>query len=221
MRVILVGGGKTIYFLTKRFQSKNYHVTIITRDQAEARAFARDLQALVLLGDGTSPVLLRDAETTRADVLLALMPHDEDNLVACQIARRMFGVPHVVSLVNDPGNTELFHRLGIRATFSATDLLARLIEETTSLSQVMYLTPLAGGRAHVTEIVLPADAPAVGKAIRDLNPPAGSLIASLVRDDDVLVPSGATVLKASDRLVLISEPEGYGPLLRLLLGEHA
>lgn len=221
MRVILVGGGKTTFFLTRRFQSKNYQVTIITRDEAEARAFSRDLKALVLLGDGTSPLLLRDAESTRADALLALLPRDEDNLVACQIAQRMFGVPHVVSLVNDPGNTELFQRLGIRATFSATDLLARLIEETTSVPEVMYLTPLAGGRAHVTEIVLPEDAPAVGRAIRDLKAPAGSLIASVVRGEDMLVPSGATVLVAHDRLVLISQPEGYGPLLRLLLGEHA
>jgi trk system potassium uptake protein TrkA len=221
MRVVLIGAGKTVYFLTKRFLSKNFQVTIITRDEVEAIRFARELNALVLQGDGTTPLLLRDAEATRADAVVALMPQDEDNLVACQIAQRMFGVPQVVALVNDPGNMELFHRLGIRATFSATDLLARVIEERTATAEVMYLLPLAGGRAHVTEVVLPEGAPAAGRRISELNTPAGALIASVIRGEELVVPSGATTLEADDRLVLITQPEDYGPFLRLLLGKHA
>jgi trk system potassium uptake protein TrkA len=221
MRVLLVGSGKTVYFLAKRFESKNIHVTIVTSDQAEAFRFARDLKARVLVGDGTAPIMLRDGEASRADAMLALLPRDEDNLVTCQIAQRMFGVAHVVALVNDPGNIDLFHRLGIKATFSATDLLARLIEERTSLAEVMYLLPLAGGKAHVTEVLLPGDAPAVGRSVRDLSTPAGALIACVIRGEDVLVPSGATSLQAGDRLILISQPEDYGTFLRLLLGKHA
>jgi trk system potassium uptake protein TrkA len=133
----------------------------------------------------------------------------------------MFGVPQVVALVNDPGNMELFHRLGIRATFSATDLLARVIEERTATAEVMYLLPLAGGRAHVTEVVLPEGAPAAGRRISELNTPAGALIASVIRGEELVVPSGATTLEADDRLVLITQPEDYGPFLRLLLGKHA
>jgi trk system potassium uptake protein TrkA len=221
MRVVLIGGGKAVYFLTKRFLSKNFHVTIITRDESESQRFARELRAQILLGDGTTPVLLRDAEATRADALVALMPRDEDNLIACQIAQRMFHVPQVVALVNDPGNIDLFQRLGIRATFSATDLLARVIEERTTSSEVMYLLPLAEGRAHVTEVVLPEGAPAAGRQISDLNTPAGALIASVIRGEALLVPGGATTLMAGDRLVLISQPGDYGPFLRLLLGERA
>ncbi len=55
MRVILVGGGKTVFFLARRFLGKNFHVTVITREAAEAKRYARDLRAQVLLGDGTSP----------------------------------------------------------------------------------------------------------------------------------------------------------------------
>jgi trk system potassium uptake protein TrkA len=221
MRVVLIGDGKTVYFLTKRFLSKNFQVTIVTRDESDARRYSRGLRARVLLGDGTSPHLLRDAEATRAHAVVALMPRDEDNLIACQIAHRLFEVPQVVALVNDPGNLDLFHRLGIRATFSATDLLARVIEERTSTAEVMVLLPLAGGRAHVTEIVLPVGAPAAGRPIAELNTPSGALIASVIRGDELVVPSGATVLEAGDRLVLISQPDDYGPFLRLLLGRDA
>lgn len=210
-----------LYFLAKRFVSKNFQVVVVTNDEAEARSLARDVKARILLGDGTTPLLLRDAEAGRADTLLALLPADEDNLVACQVARRMFGVPRVVSLVNDPDNVELFERLGIAVTFSATELLAQVIEERTSTSGVMALLPLAGGRAHVTEVIVPAGAPAAGRRVRDLSLPGGALIATVLRGDRVLVPSGETELAPEDRLILISQPEDHGRFLRLLLGERA
>ena len=133
----------------------------------------------------------------------------------------MFEVPRVIALVNDPGNTELFHRLGIQATFSAADLLARLIEEQAAVADLVSLLPLAGGRAHIIEVGLTDGAPAAGRAIRDLNPPEGALIAGVIRADAFLVPSGATTLLPGDRLVLLTQPEQQGPFLRLLLGEHA
>lgn len=221
MRVLVVGSGTMAYFLARRFVGRNFEVAVATSDEAGAAALARDLRATILLGDGTSPLVLRDAGADRADILLALLPHDEDNLVACQVARRMFEVPRVVSLVNDPDNVELFHCLGITTTFSATELLAQVIEERTSTTEVMSLLPLARGRVHVSEVVLPEAAPAVGRYIRDLGIPSGALIATILRAADVVVPSGDTGLQAGDQLVLISRPDDHGRFLRLLLGDQA
>lgn len=218
MRVVIVGGGKAAYFVAKRFLTKNFHVTLITTDALEAQAFAMDLKARVLHGDGTTPLLLRDAEVARADALITLMPRDEDNLVTCLVAQRLFAVPQVIALVNDPGNTELFRRVGVTGTFSTAELVTRLIEEQTGSAGLMALLPLAGGRAQVTEVVIPPGAPADGKAVQDLDLPEGALIAMVIRDERVSVPGGSVVLRAGDRLLLVSQPENYGPLLRALLG---
>jgi len=221
MRVVIVGGGKTAYFVARRFQERNFQVTLITSDPVEAQALALNLSARVLQGDGSTPTLLRDAETGRADALIALLPRDEDNLVTCLLARRLFSVDRLVALVNDPENLELFRRVGIPGTFSTADLLARLIEERTTSADVTALLPLAGGQAQVSEIVLPPGAPADGSRIRDLPLPAGALIAMVVRENGPSVPGGATVLRSGDRLLLISQPENHGPLLRALLGGGA
>jgi trk system potassium uptake protein TrkA len=221
MRVIIVGGGKTAYFVAKRFQEQNARVTVITPEEREAQAFAMDLQARVLLGDGTTPVLLLDAEAGRADAVVAVMPRDEDNLVACLLARRLFSVERFVALVNDPENLELFQRLGISGTFSTADLLARLIGERTGSAEVTSLIPLAGGQAQVSEVVLPAGAPATGSRIQDLRLPPGTLIAMVIRESTTSVPWGGTVLRSGDRLLLICQPETYGPMLRALLGRRA
>ena len=117
MKVILIGGGKLVYFLVRQFASKGYHLTIINQDAVEAKALARQLKATVILGDGSDPGMLKEAGAYQADIVLSLTPHDQDNLVACQIAQKRYGVPRTIALVNDPDYQEVFQQLGVTVAF--------------------------------------------------------------------------------------------------------
>lgn len=221
MKVIVIGGGKLVYFITRQFISKGYQVAIINRDPEESRLLARQLNATVVLGDGSDPKSLDEAEARVASVVLSLTPHDQDNLVACQVASRIFGVPRTVALVNDPENEDVFRRLGVTVAFSATKIIASLIEEQTGFEDMTNLLPLAGGRVRLIELILHDDAPAVGKTLRDLGLPDGTLIASVLRRGSTIVPSGTTVLAPGDEIVVVSQPEDLGRALRQLTGEEA
>jgi trk system potassium uptake protein TrkA len=216
-----VGGGKTAYFLARDFISKGYHVTLVVRNGGEATLLSRRVRATVLHGDGSDPELLEGAGARHADVLLALTPHDEDNLVACQLAQRMFGVPRTISVVNDPENESIFQQLGITVAVSSTRIIATLIEEQTTFDAITHLFPVAEGRIVVTEIRLSAEAPAVDKTLQSLNLPEGALIAGILRGETVIVPRGNTQLQRSDRLILVAQPDNYGDALRTLMGEGA
>ena len=120
MRVILIGGGKLVYFLAKQFTSKGYHLTIINADEQEAIALSRNLQATVINGEGSNPHILSQAGAYRADITLSLTGNDEDNLIACQIAQKEYGVPRTLALINDPENRPIFEKLGVNVAFSAT-----------------------------------------------------------------------------------------------------
>lgn len=220
-RVLIIGGGKMVYFLTKEFASKGYQLTIINNDPYEAKSLSQRLKATVILGNGSVPAVLDEAGARRADVVLSLTPHDEDNLVACQLAQKMFGVPRTIALVNDPENQEVFQSLGITVAFSATPIIAKLIEEQTSFEDIINLMPVAEGRLSVTEVVLRAGAPAVGKSLKELGLPRGALITTIIRGDEVIVPGGESRLLIADRVVLIAQPEHYGEVLRLLTGNEA
>lgn len=137
MRIILIGGNKTTYFLARTFSSKGYHLAIINKDPAEAKWLSEQVKALVILGDGSDPAILEQAGARRADVVISLTPQDEDNLIACQIARQMYGVPRTMALVNDPDNEAIFAQLGVTTTFSATRMIAALIERQTGLEDVI------------------------------------------------------------------------------------
>ena len=219
MKIILIGGSKLAYFLAKQFASKNYYTTIVNPDLEEAKTLSRTLKANVIHGQGSDPVTLGEAGALQADVVLSLTTHDEDNLIACQIAQKEYGVPRTIALVNDPENQPIFEKLGITVAFSATQIIASLIEQQTASSDIQNLLPIAEGKVNVTEIALEQDNSAVGKTIDELQLPDGTLIACILRQGEVIVPSGDNNLQALDRLIVIGQPESYGQLMRLLCSE--
>lgn len=219
MRAIIVGGEKIAYFLARSFIDKGYHVTIIDRNEEECRNLSRSLKATVVLGEGSEPKILEEAGAARAHVLIAVTPHDQDNLIACQIASRRFGVPRTLALVNDPENAEIFRSLGISAAISTTDVMTLLIEQHADFDEIRNLLPVAEGRVNVTEITLSESAPIIGKALHEVSLPEGSLVACILRGADVVVPRGGSRFQNGDRLIVISLPEKQGEVLRLLLGD--
>lgn len=218
MKVLIVGGGKTLYFLCRNLTAKGYEVVIVNRDKAECVQLARQLSATVVFGDGSDVRILKEAGAMRTDAVLAITPNDQDNLVICQLASLRFGVPRTMALVNDPDNAEVFNKLGVSA-FSTTHIVGSLIEQRASLEQIINLLPVGEGRVNVTEIVLDADSPVSGKRLKDINLPQNALVAVIIRDNQPIVPRGANELLEGDRVVLITLPENHGPVLKAITGE--
>ena len=224
MRVILLGGGETVetvYFLARLFVRRCYDVTIVNPYPAEAEMLSRRVKAMVLLGDGSDPAVLEEAGARKADLLLSLTPQDPDNLVACQVAQKLYGVPRTLALVNDPENEDVFRQLGITEVFSSTKVIGSLIEGRTVFDEITQLFPADEGRLFVTEIVLGRDAPVVGKALQELDLPADSLVAAIIRDGQVVVPGGEDRLLVADRLIVIALPEHQEHILTALAGVEA
>jgi trk system potassium uptake protein len=219
MKVIIVGGGKTLYFLSRNFAAKGYEVVIINRNEKECVQLARQLSATVVCGDGSDVGILKEAGAMGADAVLAITPNDQDNLVICQLASLKFDVPRSVALANDPDNSEVFEKLGVSA-FSTTHIVGSLIEQRASLEQITNLLPVGEGRVNVTEIVLDADSPVAGKYLKEIDLPQNALVAVVIRDNLPIVPRGASDLQAGDRVILITMPENHGLVLKAFTGEQ-
>ena len=218
MNILIVGGGKIVYFLAKAFFSKGYSVTIINRKREECTWLARQLEATVVFGNATDPQILKEADMSSMDAALAVTPNDEDNLVICQLAKLNFGVQRTLALVNDPDNEEVFRELGVSTAFSTTHMISTLIEQRTGLEEIVGLFSVAKGKVNVTEVALTENSPVLGKSLVEINLPANCLIACILRNDEPVIPRGATTLHANDQLVLITLPENHGPALKLLTG---
>jgi trk system potassium uptake protein TrkA len=220
MKILIVGGGKPLYFVCRSLLAKGHEVVVINRDRNECDRLAQQVNAGVVYGDASDPRVLEDAGVRAAGAVLAITPNDQDNLVICQLAGRAYGVPRTVALANDPDNVEVFRRLDIGAACT-TELIGNLVEQRVLTADVQNLIPVAEGRVNLTEVTLHEDSPAVGLTMREVALPEGALIAVLIRDDDVLVPRGDTRLAAGDRAVVISLPDNHAEVLRRIMGARA
>jgi trk system potassium uptake protein len=221
MRIMMIGGSKTIYFLARQFVERGDHVTIINRDRQRCKELAQQTKATVVFGEGSNVDRLEEAGARRADLLLALTTHDQDNLIACQIAQKIYGVPRTLALVNDPENEALFQQLGITVVFSATRIIGQMIDQFAHFDDITTLLPIAQGRINVTDVRLDANSPAIGKSLQELELTSGSLIAAIIRGEDMIVPRGATRLLIDDHLILISQPDHQEQDLVTLCGEDS
>jgi trk system potassium uptake protein len=219
VNILIVGGEKLVYFLTRLFSSKGHKVTVINRDRRSCTLLARRLKSTIIHGDGSDLMVLDEAGARSADAVLAATTNDEDNLVICQLASFHFGVPRTLALVNDPDNEEVFQKLQITSVLSITRLLASLIEQKTDFDEIINLFTVGEGKLNVTELSLKKTSPVVGKTLREIALPENSLIASIMRRGEPIIPRGPTTLAEEDRLILITVPDNHGQVLKMLTGD--
>ena len=220
MRVLIVGGGKLVYFLSRALISKKHRVTVIDRNWEGGSRLAKQLKIDIVYGDGSDPEVLEDAGAFYSDVLLALTSFDQDNFAICQMADAYFQVPRILALVNDPDNEKVFKNLGIADAISTTHILTGLIEQKAIFEDIVHLTPVGDGKFNLTEVVLKKNAKVANIPLEDLKLPADCLIAGLIRRDKPIIPRGKTRLRPGDRIILVSLPTNHDETLKMLTMEY-
>ena len=125
-----MGGGKVGEYLASVLLGKGHEVAVLESDRDTADHLSVELQGeyLIINGDGCDSDFQEDAGIRKADVFVAVTGRDDDNLVACEIATRVFNVNRCIARVNNPKNRRIFREVGIESV-SSTMLIANMIEE--------------------------------------------------------------------------------------------
>jgi len=219
MYVVVIGGGNVGYYLTKELLAAGHEVVMIEKDPSRARQIADELGSIVIPNDGCEGRYQAEAGMGRADVVAAVTGDDEDNLVACQVAKMRFNVPRAIARVNNPKNEHLFRQLAIDETVSPTRTILGVIEHEIPIHDLLHLTELEGGELQIVEAQLDANSPVVGRELRELRLPEGSHVAVLIRNDRALGVRPETRLLNGDKLLAVTSPEQEAELRTLLIGE--
>ena len=211
MYVIVVGGGKIGYYLTKQLVAEGHEVLLLEKDRRRQAWLAEALGEVCVQGDGCEVRVMAEVGFTRADVVVAVTGDDEDNLVICQMAKKKFEAPRTVARVNDPANLQFFERLGIDTTVSSTQIIFNLLEQQIETGEVIPVGPLRNGNIEVVAINVSIKSPVLGRTIRDLPLPGNALVISVIRGGNALLPQGDTCFEAGDSVIALvaadEEPE--------------
>jgi trk system potassium uptake protein TrkA len=218
--VLVIGGGKVGYYLTKELIDSGHEVVLMEKDRDRANQIADEIGSIVIAHDGCEGTYLAKAGANRADIVAAVTGDDEDNLVICQMAKHHFDVPRTIARVNNPKNEALFKHLGVDELISPTRMILGSIEQDIPVHELLHLAALGEGELELIEAHLQAGSPAIGKASRDITMPEGCSLFAVIRDGVAVPLRPDTVLGEGDKVIAIGRAECEAALHDQLIGDQ-
>lgn len=218
MFVIVVGGGNTGSQLAKFLLDAGHRVRVIDERPAVLQKLGNEIpKESIVSGDGSSPTVLEKAGIQTAQVLAAVTGSDETNLVITSLGKFEFGVPRVIARINNSKNAWLFTPdMGVDVSLNQAEILAKLTAEEMSIGDMMTMLKIRRGMYSLVEEKIAPNAPAIGKAIKDLPFPTNCVISGIIRKGEIVMPRGITVLEQDDEVLALVDDSSREELAKLL-----
>lgn len=218
MRIAIAGAGNVGRSIAAELVDNGHDVMLLERDPTAMRPHLVP-RAEWVLADACELSSLEEAGLAGCDVVVAATGDDKANLVVSLLAKTEFAVNRVVARVNRAENEWLFtEQWGVDVSVSTPRLLAALVEEAVSVGDLVRLMTFRQGQANLAEITLAADAPYLGRALREVPLPRDTVIVAILRGGRVLVPTGDDPLEAGDELMILCAEEMEGQVHDVLSG---
>lgn len=216
MYIIIGGGGDIGYYLAKNLLKQGHEVLLLEKSAARYATLSEELGPAIVRGDACEARTMEEVGINRADVVIAVTGDDEDNLVICQVAKRRFHVNRTIARLNNPKHEIIFQKLGIDITVSPTSAILSLIEAELPTTRFVPLMKLKRAGLEIIEARVPADSPAVGKELRDINLPRTGNLALIIRGKEFIIPTAETRIEGGDDVFALVNREGEEALLSAL-----
>lgn len=216
--VIIVGGGLVGYYLARALLQIGHEVTIIEQNPDTYETVSQQIDCPVVFGDGSATGILERAGASRANLLCAVTNHDQDNLIACQVAKYRFGIPKTIARVKNPKSETVMRRLGVDTTVSSTAIIAGVIQNELPTIPVRTLANLGSCGAGIIEYHLTPVSPVAGKQARQVKLPANCSMIGIVRGGQAQTCFDSAVLEGGDTVVTLVQQGQEAAVREILLG---
>ena len=219
MYIIIVGGGRLGYYLARALLNEGHEILVIEKRASFCETINEEMGSVCVQGDGCEATTLTEAGTERADMLVAVTGDDEDNLVACQVAKYKFNVPLTIARIRNPQNEVIFKKLGVDVTVSATNIILEAIEKEVPTHPLTHLLTRTDKGLEIVEVRIPPAATTVGKLVKSIPLPEESKLALIIpKNRKPHIPTASSVLREGDQIIALTTPELEEALRTALTG---
>ncbi len=212
-KVVISGGGDLGFRVAQLLESRPLQVVLVEENAERADFCSANLdKALVIHADALDGESLTSAGVIQGTAFVAATGDDEDNIISCMLAKKL-GASLAIAKVAKPEYVPIINGLDIvDRVVSPQQAMVNSILHYVRGHNVYAATVLHRLPGEILEIVLPTDSEWVGKAVKDISIPKKSLVAAVLRDQIVHIPTGDFELAAGDRLVVFVLPEAVSKL---------
>lgn len=210
LKVIVIGAGKVGFSLAQILSSEKHDVTVVEIDEERSEVLREKLDVKVITGNGASFPVLEDADTRGADLFLAVTQNDEFNILASVIAKSM-DVKKTVARVRNPDYDFNISKKITREKFLGIDLIinpekvaAKEISKLISVPELVNVEYFAQGKIQTIEFKPNEGFEYYDVPLKDLPIPERSVLIALLRDEEIIIPSGNDQIRRNDLVFALS-----------------
>lgn len=206
-KVMILGGGKLGFYLGKMLSDENIDTTILEINPERCLEIKEKLpNCCIINGDGTSFSLLDEENIDTYDAFVAATGIDETNLLMA-LSVKQSGMYKSVAKISRSNYNQILDKLDLDGAFNTSFITASEILKLTRGKESLGVSLTLDGEAEFTEILLEDGIKVLGHPIKDLNLPNGLLVSAIVRDTEVIIPNGDTILRSGDRIIVFCAHE--------------
>jgi len=210
--VMISGGGRISIYLARLLTEMGMKVKIIEVDQEKCAQLSELLpEVLVIHGDGTDEELLQSENIDEMDAFIAMTGIDEENLISAVLAKEN-GVKKIITKISRMNYTKIAKRLGIDSIISPKQITSNHILRYVRGSNVKCLYRIIEGQAEITEFSANNSNNILNKKLKDLHLSKDTIIATIVRGKEIIIPHGNDSIKEGDRVIVISKNKNLANL---------
>lgn len=203
-KVMIVGGGKTGYYLAKKLSEFGIAVKIIEIDKNRCHYLSTHLEDVMILhGDATDLDLLEEENLDEMDAFVTATGYDEENLLLALMAKR-HKIEDVIAKVSRESYSELIESMGIDMALNPIDITASTILRFVQGSKRVVSSVLIQGQAEIMEIIASHHMKLIDRPLSELEIPDGVIVAAIHRGLNVIIPNGDTIIQEGDRVIFFS-----------------
>lgn len=211
--IMIIGGGKMGYYLARQLsETGGYNVKIIEIDSNRCEHLCENLPNVdIVNGDGTDKGILMEQGLRNQDAFIALTRIDEENIISAMYASAL-GIRKAVAKVNHVAY-DVLESIGVDSAFSSKAIAANRIIgyvralENSGESSVQTLYKLVGGQVEALEFIINDDFKGIDVPLKDLEINKDSLIAAIIRNHQVMFPSGNDAIELGDSVIVVSKSQ--------------
>jgi len=207
MKIIVVGDGKVGFAIAKQLNQEGHDITVVENKANVLSGTMNQLDIVGVQGNGASLDTLLEARVPSSDLLIAATSTDEVNIICCLLAKKL-GARHTIARIRNPeyNNTVrlIKDELGLSMSINPEQAAAREILRAIRFSNSIKVSSFAKGRIELAEVKVTENSPLINMRVVDINRRFKTevLFVTILRDGEVIIPNGNTVIYENDRLTL-------------------
>lgn len=215
-RVLIVGGGRIGLRLANLLDERSIYTKIIEKSPDRCNELAEQLnKAIVLHGDGSDQELLLEENVQEMDVVITVTNDEETNILSSLLAKRM-GAKKTITRISKFSYFPLMSMIGLEQYVSPRLSAINSILQHTRRGKVLSAKSIKGEQAEILEAVALETSDIVGKPLKKISIPKGALITGIFRDNEVIIPSGESVIEPDDRIIIFAKKQVVPKIEKIL-----